>query len=100
MVMAWESLESGARGSAIGVTVASWPSWIESDTASRWIWVEVIAVGLLLEKPCSRSVLPFTPSFGHEVDSLCGTGFLNANLRFGAEAARISRRFSLKFLIA
>ncbi len=100
MVMAWESLKSGARGSAIGVTVASWPSWVESDTASRRIWVEPIAVGLLLEKPCPRTVLPFTPSFGHEVDSLCGTGFLNANLRFGAEAVRISCSFSLRFLIA
>ena len=98
--MAWESLKSGARGSAIGVTVASRPSWIESDTASPWVWVEAIAVGPSLKKPFPRTVLPFAPSFGHEVDSLCGTGFLNANLGFGAEAVRLSCSFSLKFLIA
>ena len=98
--MAWEPLKSGARGSAEGVTVTSWLSWIESDTASRWIWVAVISTGLLLAKPCPRIVLSFTPSFGYEVESLCGIAFLNANLRFGAEAVRMSCSFSLKFLIA
>lgn len=98
--MALVSLKSGARGWTVGVTVASWPASIEGDIASPWTWVEIVAVGLSLEKPRPRSLLSFMPSFGPEGGSFCGTGFLNANLRFGAEAVRVSCSLSLKFLIA